>query len=110
MTKFLNGPAAEKTLMLKQAPPFLRVTISEKGDIDALDREDDQPMPSETCYAYKVKERRGNCHINKRGKPGGGFFQITDYAYIEEQPPQEDMHRRSAWVAWCESQPEAKES
>lgn len=103
VTRFQDGPAAGKTLMLKRAPIFPRVVVhSETGEVDALDQVDDSPRPGETCHAYILTGRPGSCHIN-RGGGRGGFYPVSEYRLVAEQPGQNTMRDLVAWRAWTEN-------
>lgn len=102
MTRFIDGPAAGQTLMLKRAPVFLRVVQGEKWD--ALDQPDDEPLENETVYAYQLAEAPGHVHLSTRGqngKRGGGFYPLANYKLCEEQPTKTEMIVTGDWRAWC---------
>ena len=101
MTHFLDGPAAGKNLMLKRTPIFLRAVVDEAGKWDALNELGDKPLAGETCYAYRTPGPRGTAHVNM-GRKGGGFYPITDYTLVPEQPSQEVMRDEAAWAEWCQ--------
>lgn len=107
MTRFIDGPAKGQKLMLKRAAFFMRV-VEENGKWDALDQPGDSPRPGEKLYAYKVQGEVGMCHINM-GSKGGGFYPMAEYRMVDPQPSDAEMREYSAWVAWCERQPGAKE-
>lgn len=104
MTRFQDGPAQGKTLMLRRAPIYLRVTEL-IGEFDALDQLNDQPEPGETLHCYVLAEAPGHIHINTGRKPGGGFFPMALYRIVPEQPPQEIMRDNAKWRAWTNKQP-----
>lgn len=108
MTKFLNGPAAGQTLMLKRAPIYLRVTRDDKHALspvwDALDQPEDTPMGGESVFAYKCKGTPGMAMVDgrdKKGKKWGGAFVIAEYELCEVQPTDAEMRSTPAWQAWC---------
>ncbi len=107
MTTFVDGPAKGKTLMLRRAVVFLRVTVNEAGEIDALDQPEDTPKPSEEwIYAYiNTGEREGNVHIRYGGnkKHLSGFYPMAEYRLYSFQPPDEIMRDNAKWREWCES-------
>ena len=81
MTTFLDGPAKGQRLMLKNSPQQLRVVFDVATNTwDALDQPGDEPKHSEMVFDYELKERKGTCHIYKRGG-GGGFYPISEYVY-----------------------------
>lgn len=105
MTRFLDGPAAGKILMLKTAPGFLRAVVS-CGKWDALDQPDDVPQLDETVCVYVLNAKPGHCHINARGKGGkrtGGFYAIAEYKLCPEQPDEQTGRDRAKFSAWCEA-------
>jgi len=104
LTTFLDGPAEGKTLMLRSAVVFLRVT-EVKGDFDALDQPDDTPDPNETLYAYQIAAHHGNCHIRSGTKGASGFYAIASYRLCPEQPTDEIMRDNVAWRQWVFRQP-----
>lgn len=103
MTKFLDGPAKGKTLMLKRAPVFLRVTnIGDRWD--ALDQLNDSPLPEEVVHAYRAASEVGAVHVN-RGGGKGGFYTVADYELCPSQPSQDQMRNLGQWADWCAAQP-----
>lgn len=104
MTKFTDGPAARESLMIRRAPPYLRVVVTRCGKWDALDQLDDQPKPKEQIYAYRRTKKLGMCHIKASKRSASGFYPIAEYAFIEPQPPEEVMRSTEQWRAWCLAQ------
>lgn len=107
MTKFTNGIAEGKTLMLRRAPLFLRVVQAPDGKIDALDQLDDMPAVDEVVTVYKLVSNDGNVHLNmrdKRGRHCGGFFPMATYAVVEPQPEAKQVRSTKAWREWVEGQ------
>lgn len=106
MTKFLNGPAAGQTLMLKRAPIYLRVVRLAIGvgssKWDALDQPTDNPETGEIVFAYKCKCKGepGTVHLNM-GRKGGGWYAVAEYELCEVQPTDAEMRSTPAWQAWC---------
>lgn len=99
MTRFLDGPAAETTLMLKRAPVFLRVVIDNSGEIDALDQLHDEPKRTETIHVYRLEGKPGMCHVLRRPK-GSGFYTTATYRYFTPQPTDAECRTTAAWRAW----------
>lgn len=100
MTKFENGPAHGITLMIHRTPFLLRVT--RRGEkFDALDQPKDEPEMDEELYAYRCKDITGHIHINTGRKPGGGFYPMAVYEYVDPQPSDKVM--RFGWTEWCET-------
>lgn len=106
MTRFQDGPAKGKTLMLKRAPRFLRVVEDRKGGIDALDQLEDVPHAHETIHAYEMIGERGMCHVNM-GRGRGGFYSFANYALCKTQPSDEVLRCNDDWRAWCEAMRDA---
>lgn len=105
MTTFIDGPAGGKTLMLKRAPLFLRVT-KKHDEIDALDQLDDTPRRDEEIFVY-VRQPGAMLkaiHLNTGSKPGGGWFSRASYKLSELQPLEMEMRTNEAWRVWCEDQ------
>lgn len=100
MTHFEDGPAKDKTLMLKRAPRFLRV-VDENGQFDALDQLDDAPRPDEKIYVYERVGKVGMIHINTGRKNQGGVFPMATYRFIENQPDDAVMRNRDQWQSYC---------
>lgn len=98
MTRFQDGPAKGQNLMLHRSPKFLRVT-EEEGVFDALDEPNDIPRPAEKLYAYERVKNEGMVHIN-RGRKGGGFYPVSEYRMIANQPSEEVMRSNVAWNDW----------
>lgn len=101
MTKFLDGPAAGKTLMLKCAPMLLRVTEA-GGNFDALDRHTDEPRFDEVLTLYRLKEQQGSCHVRYGGnkKHISGFYPMATYELHPEQPADAIMRDPKLWAEW----------
>ena len=104
MTKFQDGPAKGKTLMLKRAPLFLRV-VEKGGEFDALDQLKDTPAPDEKLTAYVLTKKTGLVHINM-GRKGGGWYPMAEYKLASVQPYDATMRAADKWRAWCLARPE----
>jgi hypothetical protein len=100
VTTFLDGPAAEKRLMLKRGPFLLRVTVA-GSEVDALDQPNDEPCQDEQLFAYRMEGEPGRCHLNFGGGRGG-WYVIATYRLITEQPSDAVMRSNSDWSNWCE--------
>ena len=98
MTRFVDGPAKGKVLMLRRAPRFLRVT-EEAGQFDALDQLDDQPKPTEKLYAYEITGTAGYAFVD--GPKCRGRYAIASYHLVPQQPADEDMRTIARWHDWC---------
>lgn len=106
MTRFLDGPAIGKTLMLKRAPFFLRVTVSEsreKKTFDALDQLEDQPRPNEDLFVYEMVGKPGSCHV-RCGNGGSGFYMVADYKMVEVQPEDIILRDTAKWAEWVDQE------
>lgn len=99
MSRFVDGPAEGKSLLLRRAPKLLRVTRSDAGEIDALDQLDDRPKPNETITVYERVTTPSTVHINMRG--GCGRYQIADYRQTSRQPDDATARSTAAWRAWA---------
>lgn len=104
MTRFQDGPAQPKPLMLKRAPKFLRVTVDADGTVDALDQLDDKPRKTERLFCYIRVGTAGVCHILRRepgkGTAGSGFYATAEYKLCDPQPTDADMREMVAWHTW----------
>lgn len=103
MTRFLDGPAAGRTMVLARAPLLLRVV--NKGDYwDALDQLVDELAPGETATAYARCGRPTCGFVDGRGADGrrwGRRFVAAEYRVVGDQPAQEVMADNARWQAWC---------
>lgn len=119
MTKFVDGPAAGQSLMLRRAAMLLRVTRKrfaleahpqphqKSPQFDALDQPDDTPNPDEEIFVYvNTHTRSGTCHMRFGGnqKNRSGFYAMAEYRLYEVQPADEIMRDNTKWRAWCEEQ------
>lgn len=84
MITFLDGPAANQTLMLKRIPKLLRVVLEKTGGIDALDQLEDVPNDDETIVVYR---RRDDLPISKyhllcgrKAKTATGWYWNASYS------------------------------
>ena len=105
MTRFVNGPAAGKVMMLRRSPParFLRVTI--RGvDFDALDMLDDEPREDEQLFAYRLTEYKGMAHLLMSPRKNSGWFPMSVYEFVEDQPADAVMRDGDRWREWCMAQ------
>jgi hypothetical protein len=99
MTKFLDGPAKGKTLMLKRAPVFLRV-VEFGGEIDALDQLEDVPQLNEKLTAYTLVARPGVAFVDCTKCRGA--YPIATYHLVKDQPSDAVMRINGNWSNWCE--------
>lgn len=102
MTRFMDGPAAGATLMLRRRPlpVFLRIVVDPKGKVDALDMLDDEADELETIHVYiRVGKADGWMHLNMGRKAGGGIFSTGEYTFYST-PADELVRENSAWKEW----------
>lgn len=98
MIRFVDGPAAGVTLMLRRAPLYLRVT---KGPHwDALDQLNDFPDPDEVLTAYRRVGTPGMVHIDFTRKRSA-WFAVATYRVVPDQPPDRVVRSTYLWRAWC---------
>jgi hypothetical protein len=112
--RFLDGPAAGVSLMLRRAPVVLRVvsrpprgkddTVAHGLAWDALDQLDDLPEPRETVHVYRRQRDPTWFHlcIRGKGKRAAGFYAVADYRLYWRQPDGTITRDTAAWRAWCE--------
>ncbi len=105
MTRFTDGPAKGKTLLLARAPLFLRVVIA-GGKLDALDQLDDRPQGGERIYAYRRTGPATALHIDfcrGRGRKGprSAWYRGGDYALVEPQPNEAVLRDTARWRGWA---------
>jgi hypothetical protein len=115
MLTFVDGPAAGKTIGLRRAPRFLRITrrrfllgMEDPGEeFDGLDQPGDIARHDESLYAYETKKLEGRAHMRFSGKAksASGIYDIAEYRFIEPQPADDIMRDNKKWIAWCERQP-----
>lgn len=98
MTRFIDGPAAGVTLMLRRAPHFLRA-VHDGKDWDALDQLEDRPAASEIVVAYEMVGEPTWMHI--RARKGGGIYRGGSYQVVKDQPADEVLRNQAAWEAWA---------
>lgn len=106
MTRFHGGPANGQTLMLQNAPKFLRVTLAtERGKVifDALDEPDDKPLSTERLFAYELRGEVGRVHVNM-GSKGGGWYTTAEYHFVANHPLDQEIRRNGDWYAWIAKQ------
>ena len=106
--RFLDGPAAGKSLTIKRTPKLLRVValggFGPDAVIDALDQLDDSPRDGEAIVAYRLSGEVGTLHVDYRDKSNrrrGDWWATADYRVIGEQPPEATLRDRDAWREWC---------
>ena len=110
MTRFLDGPAAGKTLSLSYSPYYLRVVIDPNGAVDALDAPDDMPRAGEVVHLYR---RQGNVTSGfidgrdpKTGKRFGRRFSSADYTHFTDHNFTQDQIRLKSFTSTLPKPPE----
>lgn len=99
MTRFIDGPAQGKVLMLRRAPVYLRVVRDDSsGEIDALDQLDDTPKDYESLFAYQLVERPGMAFID--GPKCRGRYAVAEYTMVLSPPSDAEMRDTTAWGVW----------
>lgn len=104
MITFSDGPAAGRSLLLRRAPAYLRVTRHPlTGEFDGLDQPEDEPLAHEELTVYVLTMRPGS--ISVRGKGGaGGRYAVANYVLHPDPPPDATARENESWRAWCEAQ------
>lgn len=104
MTRFLDGPAAGKTMQLRRAPLLLRVVEGPDG-FDALDLLEDEPLPEERIWVYRLVAHEGFTHVHTgNGLPRehlGRWLAIAEYRLASEQPDEQVLRHTSSWRRWA---------
>lgn len=104
MIQFLDGPAADQTLAVRNAPEFLRVVWSSmrKGDgaWDALDVPGDTPRRGEKVYAYRRVGPARWMHLKASPRSASGYYAVAEYRLVEAQPDEATMRDTAKWDAW----------
>ena len=104
---FLDGPAKMKSLELQRLPLFLRCVIDEDGTVNALDRLDDVPKPSEAIYVYRREGPVTLYHVLCTPRRLSGWHRRADYRLYAEQPADEVLRDTHKWREWTAAQREA---
>ena len=99
MTTFEDGPAKDKTFILRRSPLFLRV-VQQQDEWDALDLIDDQPQENESIFVYERNGKPGACFID--GPKVSGLYATARYRLLHPPFPLDDELRdNEAWQKWC---------
>lgn len=103
MTRFIDGPAAGESLMLRRAPYFLRVVQGPTGKWDALDQLDDRPSADETLVVYRLRPlTQTRMHVCARGRGAvGGWFEGGEYELVADQPDDATLRDTDRWHEWA---------
>jgi hypothetical protein len=100
-----DGPAKNKRLVLTRTPLFLRVAISAKGTIDALDLVDDSPGETETVHVYRLDGKPAEvlycCTEARTGRKYSRQEKLADYVYHSNQPSVDVGRDLTLWQTWC---------
>lgn len=93
---FRDGPVAGREFKLPRTTIMLRVAVDRRGAGRCLGGLLDEPARGETTYAYIMVKHQA---LFDRGRL------ITDSTYrlLPNQPSQDDMQSRAAWMGWCEA-------
>lgn len=89
-------------MMFRRAPYYLRVTEC-GGEVDALDQKADVPRPDEKLFAYHLTGEPAMCHINSGKRGVSGFYPLSNYTLVTEQPTDEEMRDLRKWEDWCDA-------
>lgn len=104
MITFIGGPAAGKTLFLRRAPVLLRVVMTARGAVDALDQIDDEARPTEKIYVYRRIGQPRRYHIKMTRPAESGFVVDAEYGYLNDQPQDSQVRKNDAWQVWAQAQ------
>lgn len=113
MIRFLDGPAEGRSLFLRSAPDFLRVTYlpgrtagvgrhKKLAEWDALDQPLDAPEPGETIYVYRRVTKVEAIHVNMRPH-GSGFYAVADYMQMPDDG--ERFRNQVEWARFMREEP-----
>lgn len=103
MSKFLNGPAAGKSLLHKRAPVMLRVVQDADGNFDVLDMPEDEPQPDEAIFVYiAVPNTFSSGHVTRTPRSKSFWFNSNDYVLFDPQPENGEARHRESWERWCD--------
>jgi hypothetical protein len=105
MLKFIDGPAAGVSLMLRRAPVLLRVTCNAAGKWDGLDQPQDEAEAVEQIYVYQLVEKPAPYHLCIRGKNrrDGGWYWSGTYRFLpDHQPEHRTLCNNAWWGRWCD--------
>lgn len=101
MTRFEGGPAHDEVLMLHRSPKLLRVVISPRGRVDALDQLDDEPRPKEKVSVYERVGEPFRVHIRMSPRSASGYYAQATYKYLDEQPAADVIRDTHGWREWA---------
>lgn len=101
MTRFLDGPAQDVTLLLQRAPKYLRAVQDREGTWDALDQLTDSPQPDERVIVYEMVSGPMRIHLQRRerGRRVCGWYEGGEYRIVADQPG-DVVRSTTGWRAW----------
>lgn len=111
MTRFLDGPAAGRTLWLRRAPLFLRFVMGPTGGGDALDMPEDIASDDETMTVYERVTPPRYTHVRMSGSRHGsrsGVYYGADYRLVKQPPDDRTARSNSAWREWSNAKAAAR--
>jgi len=104
-TRFVDGPAKGRTMLLNRAPLMLRVVQAACGCVNALDKLDDKPQDDELVFLYIMVGPVGDwvfvSFSGRNGQCRGGQFRSATYRLLPGQPEPRHLREREAWNEWC---------
>lgn len=101
MTRFIDGPAEGKTLMLQRAPFFLRAVQSFDGSWDALDQLHDEPRIDERIVLYQLEGEPTWIHVCRSPRSQSGMYRGGTYRLASDPPGEATLRSRVAWQEWA---------
>lgn len=104
MTRFLDGPAEGKTLMLHRAPFFLRAVQAPDGTWDALDQLDDEPKPDERIVLYQLEGEPTWMHVCRSPRSQSGMYRGGTYRLAANPPDEATLRDRRKWQWWANTE------
>lgn len=105
MIEFIDGEAAGESLSLARAPEFLRVVITPRGRVDALDLLGDEPKQNELIVVYRiVANTRHRYHVRAAKKSLSGWHWMAKYLRYKVQPSDLVLRSTEDWRAWVLSE------
>lgn len=100
MITFLDGPAAGRTLAVRRAKFFLRVTFDGKK-WDCLNEMWDEAAAAEKLFVYILTEKPTAVHIKGRTRADSGWYAMARYRFLARQPADADIRANANWRRWC---------
>jgi len=106
MTTFEDGPAKGARLSLSRSPLLMRVVYTDAGEVDALDKLEDEPREGESIRVYILCGAPVRGFIDGRGKDGkrwGRSLSRGVYRLFERQLEGKLGRDRSSWELFCQN-------